>query len=105
VLAQCAPLAHLNLCWNQIGAAGAESLAGVLAQYTTLAELDFRFNDIGAVGEGRLRASWRDQKPLALICRHPALLALCHLFSRQVTRKSDILYTYIVVAFGLALSL
>ena len=34
-----------------------------------------------------------------------ALLALCHLFSRQATRKSDILYTYSVVAFGLALSL
>ena len=45
-------------------------------------------------------------KPLALlVCRHLALLALCHLFSRQATRKSDILYTYSVVAFGLALSL
>ena len=44
-------------------------------------------------------------KPLALFCRHLALLALCHLFSRQATRKSDILYTYSVVAFGLALLL
>jgi hypothetical protein len=44
-------------------------------------------------------------KPLALFCRHFALFALCHLFSRQATRKSDTLYTYIVVAFGLALSL
>ena len=26
--------------------------------------------------------------------RHLALLAFCHLFSRQTTRKSDILYTY-----------
>jgi hypothetical protein len=34
-----------------------------------------------------------------------ALLALCHLFSRQATRKSDILYTYRLVAFGLVLSL
>jgi hypothetical protein len=42
-------------------------------------------------------------KPLALFCRHLALLALCHLFSIQATRKSDILYTYSVVAFGLAL--
>jgi hypothetical protein len=42
-------------------------------------------------------------KPLALCCRYLALLALCHLFSRQATRKSDILYTYSVVAFGLAL--
>jgi hypothetical protein len=44
-------------------------------------------------------------KALAFVCRHLALLALCHLFSRQATRKSDILYTYSVVAFGLALSL
>jgi hypothetical protein len=48
-------------------------------------------------------------KPLVFFSRHLALLALCHLFSRQVTRKSDILYTYrriySVVAFGLALSL
>jgi hypothetical protein len=50
-------------------------------------------------------------KPLALfwtrtlLCRHLALLALGHLFNRQTTRKSDILYTYSVVAFGLALSL
>jgi hypothetical protein len=44
-------------------------------------------------------------KPLAFVCRHLALLALCHLFSRQATRKSDILYTYSVVAVGLALSL
>ena len=44
-------------------------------------------------------------KPLALFCRNLALLDLCHLFSRQATRKSDILYTYSVVAFGLALKL
>jgi hypothetical protein len=42
-------------------------------------------------------------KPLVLLCRHLALLALSHLFCRQATRKSDILYTYSVVAFGLAL--
>jgi hypothetical protein len=42
-------------------------------------------------------------KPLALFCRRLALLAPCHLFGRQATRKSDILYTYGVVAFGLAL--
>jgi hypothetical protein len=44
-------------------------------------------------------------KPLALFCRHLALIARCHLFSRQATRNSDILYTYSAVAFGLALSL
>jgi len=37
-------------------------------------------------------------KPLAFVRRHLALLALCHLFGRQTTRKSDILYTYSVVA-------
>jgi hypothetical protein len=40
-------------------------------------------------------------KPLALFYRHLAPLALCHLFSRQATRKSDILYIYNMVAFGL----
>jgi hypothetical protein len=44
-------------------------------------------------------------KPLVLFYRHLALLARCHLFSRQATRNSDILYTYSAVAFGLALSL
>ncbi len=44
-------------------------------------------------------------KPLALFCRHLALLALCHLFSRQTTRKIDIMYTHSTVAFGRALSL
>jgi hypothetical protein len=44
-------------------------------------------------------------KPLAFFCRHLALLALCHLFSRQTTRKIDIMYTHSTVAFGLALSL
>ena len=59
MLAQCAALAHLNLNLNQIGPAGAESLAGVLAQCPALAHLDLAFNQIGAVGKGRLRASWR----------------------------------------------
>jgi hypothetical protein len=44
-------------------------------------------------------------KPLAFFCRHLALLAICHLFSRQTTRKRDILYTYSVVAFVLELSI
>ena len=46
-------------------------------------------------------------KSLDLFCRYLALLALSHLFSRQATRKSDILYTYsvTVVAFGLAVPL
>jgi len=42
-------------------------------------------------------------KPLAFFCRHLALLALFYLFSRQATSNSDILCTYSVVAFGLAL--
>jgi hypothetical protein len=44
-------------------------------------------------------------KPLAFVCRHLALLDLCHLFTRQATTKRDILHTYSVVAFGLAHSL
>ena len=44
-------------------------------------------------------------KPLAFFCGHLALLARYHLFSRQETRNSDLLYTYSLVAFGLALSL
>jgi hypothetical protein len=42
-------------------------------------------------------------KSLDFVYRHLALLARCHLFSRQVTRKSDILWTYSVVALGFAL--
>jgi hypothetical protein len=42
-------------------------------------------------------------KPLAFFYRHLALLARCHLFGRQATRNSDILYTYRVAAFGPAL--
>ena len=54
---------------------------------------------IGTVGEGgsKLRSV---VKPLVFFCRHLALLARGHLFSRQATRSSDILYTYSVVAFG-----
>ena len=46
-------------------------------------------------------------KPLDFFYRHVALLARCHLFSRQAARNNDILYTYSAVAFdfGLALSL
>jgi hypothetical protein len=33
-------------------------------------------------------------RPLALFCRHLALLALCPLFSRQATSKSEILCTH-----------
>jgi hypothetical protein len=73
VLAQCAALAHLNLCGtsihlrdttkgeNQIGEAGAASFAGVLAQCAALTHLNLCSNGIEAVGEGRIRASWRGQ--------------------------------------------
>jgi hypothetical protein len=44
-------------------------------------------------------------KPLDFFYRHVALLARCHLFSGQATRKSDILNTHSAGAFGLALSL
>ncbi len=42
-------------------------------------------------------------KPLVFFYGHLALLARYPLFSRQATRNSDILNTYSVVAFGLAL--
>ena len=44
-------------------------------------------------------------KPLVFFCGHLALLARYHLFGRPATRNSDILCTYTLVAFGLALSL
>jgi Ran GTPase-activating protein (RanGAP) involved in mRNA processing and transport len=43
VLAQCAALAHLNLSGNQIGAQGTERLAGVLGQCSALAHLNLRW--------------------------------------------------------------
>ena len=41
---------------------------------------------------------------LGAIKEELVLLALCHLFDRQTTRKSDILYTYSVVVLRLAFS-
>ncbi len=61
VLGQCAALVHLNLWNNRIGAAGTESLAGVLGQCPALAYLFLRGNDIKAVWKRRLRASWCGQ--------------------------------------------
>ena len=59
------------------------------------------YNHIGAVGGGRLRASWRGQASRLLLEAPCTACSLYHLFSRQATRNSDILYTYSVVAFGL----
>jgi hypothetical protein len=107
VLAQREALAHLDLQNNGIGPDGAEFLAGVLSQCTVLAHLNLRAKGIGTVGDGGFER--RDVvKTMDLICRHLALLALCHLLSRQTTRKSRhirCMLTYSVVAFGLALSL
>ena len=58
VLAQCPALTRLILGRNNIGARGAQRLAGALAQCTALAYLDLRDNDIGAAGQNRLRSSW-----------------------------------------------
>jgi len=41
---------------------------------------------------------------LHVIKEELVLLALCHLHSRQTTRKSHMLYAYGVVTFGLARS-
>ena len=45
-----AALTHLDHSWNQIGAGGAESLAGVLGQCAALAHLNLCGNGIGTVG-------------------------------------------------------
>jgi Ran GTPase-activating protein (RanGAP) involved in mRNA processing and transport len=50
VLAQCRELAHLDLGFNGIGRAGAESLAGVLPQCPALAHLNLSYNKTGAAG-------------------------------------------------------
>ncbi len=55
-------------------------------------------------GQRALQECWRSAQHWLIFCRHLALLALCHLSSRQSTRKSDIVYTYSMVAFGLTLS-
>jgi hypothetical protein len=95
VLPQCPALAHLDLSGNSgvqadristlalpecdMKEQDAEGLAGVLPQCPALAHLDLSGNS--------------------------GFRALCHLFNGQATRKSEMLYTYSVVAFGLALSL
>jgi hypothetical protein len=108
VLVHCAALVHLNLCSHFIGAGGAERLAGVLAPCTARAHLNLSWNAITIIsellGEGGFELRG-EVKPVALFYRHLVQLAIYHLFSRQATRKSDILYTYRVVAFGLALSI
>jgi hypothetical protein len=102
VLAQCPALAHLDLYFNQIGPAGAglQECWGSAQRWLTSISISIR-SALSGKGGFELRGV---VKPLALFCRHLALLALCHLFSRQATRKSDMVYTY-SVAFGLALSL
>ena len=54
MLGQCSSLAVLNLQHNDIGAEGADRLAGVLAQCSSLAVLKLAGNRIGADGAGRL---------------------------------------------------
>ena len=54
VLGQFRELLHLNLCYNDIGSAGAERLVGVLEQCTALSHLDLSRNSIGPDGTERL---------------------------------------------------
>ena len=68
MLAQCTALAEINLEYNQIGPAGAESLAGVLTQCTALAHLEISRTITWALsgkgdfeGRGAVRGSWRGQ--------------------------------------------
>ncbi len=50
MLPQSTALAHLDLSCNDIGAGGAESLAGVLGQCRELAHLNLGHNQIGPAG-------------------------------------------------------
>jgi hypothetical protein len=87
-LGQCASLAHLDLSYNQIGNAGAGSLARVLEQCAALSHLNL-------IGNGSISMASKLSgeegfklrgvvKPLVFCRRHLALLARCHLFSRQL---------------------
>jgi len=57
VLGHCTALTDLNLSNNQIGSAGAESLAGVLWLCPALANLNLTNNGIGPVEAHRIRWS------------------------------------------------
>jgi Ran GTPase-activating protein (RanGAP) involved in mRNA processing and transport len=60
MMGQCTSLAHLDLNFNQIGNAGAETLAGVPGQCPTLVYLDLRSNNgIGSETTSRLRTECR----------------------------------------------
>jgi hypothetical protein len=60
--------------------------------------LDFCYKRFGNAWGGRLRTFVAWSSLLDFFYRHLALLAHCHLFSRQATRHSNMLHTYSVVA-------
>ena len=64
VLGQCTALAHLDLSGNIIRA-GAESLAGVLGQCAALAHLNLSYNGIEAAGAERLAGALAQCPPTA----------------------------------------
>ena len=105
VLGQCAVRTHLDLSGNQIETAGTESVAGVLVQCTALTHLDLHDNYIEDVGEGNLLLNFVVWSSLWTSFIDILRCLLITMFNRHVTRNSDILYTYGVVAFGLPLSL
>jgi anti-sigma factor RsiW len=103
VLAQCPALAHLDLSSNyNFGAAGAERLAGVLGAGAPQSQL--RLDRSSRSREASSFVAWSSLRP-SFVCStlHCLLVALC--CSRHARKNSDILCTYIVVAFGLSLSL
>jgi hypothetical protein len=81
VLAQCRELVHLDLSGNQIGSAGAESLAGVLGQCPALAHLNLRSNQIGPDGADRLAG---------VLAQCAALAHLDLSFSREAYRSAGV---------------
>ncbi len=106
VQGQCAEPAHLNLHCLGIGADGASRLAGLQERCNSAQRwLTSISNTMASKMSGKGGLEFRGVvQPLAFVCRHLPLLAICHLFGRQATRQSDKLCTYSVVAFGLVLS-
>jgi len=62
VLAQCAALTHLDLSYNDITAAGAENLAGVLGQCASLTVLNLDYNSLDLSKQHTKRICIQDQR-------------------------------------------
>ncbi len=92
----------LQECWGSAGADGLQECWGSAQRWLT--------SILEPMRSAMLRQRALQEQDTAIkallnaIKEELALLALCHLFSRQATRESDILYTCSVVVSWLALS-